>query len=64
MAKHGKPNKALFKRMKLTRNNKMMHRSPGQNHFLAKKSGQQTRAKRHQTGFGTLAKTLKKAIAN
>ncbi len=64
MAQHGKTKKALLKRFKFTRNKKMIHRSPGQNHFLAKRSGNVTRGKRIKTNFGLLAKTLKKSIAN
>lgn len=62
MAKHGKTKKALWRRFKFTRNKKMMHRKCGQNHFLAKNSGEKTRAKKGERNFGTLAKTLKKAI--
>ncbi len=60
----GKTKKALLKRFKFTRNKKMMHRPPRQNHFLAKKTGNQTRAKRTETDFSVLAKTLKKSIKN
>jgi len=57
-----KTNKALIKRFKFTRNKKMMHRSPGQNHFLAKQSGDKTRSHRNQNDFWLLAKTLRKII--
>ena len=59
-----KANKFLLKRFKITRKGKMMHRPPGQDHFLAKKSGNKTRAKRIKTNFDILAKTLKKSISS
>jgi ribosomal protein L35 len=62
MSKSGKTKKALSKRFKITRNKKMTHRKCGQNHFLAKRSGNKTRAKRKTVDFFVLAKTLKKSI--
>lgn len=41
-----KTNKSLMKRIKITGNGKIMKRPPGQNHFNAKASGQQTRNKK------------------
>lgn len=55
-------NKALSKRFKITKNGKMLHRPIGQNHFLAKKSGNSTRAKRGKKHFNFSAKTLNKII--
>jgi ribosomal protein L35 len=41
-----KTNKSYSKRMKLTKNGKVKVRPKGQNHFNAKESGNETRAKR------------------
>ncbi|MFC1700835.1 50S ribosomal protein L35 [Patescibacteria group bacterium] len=41
-----KTNKALFKRIKITGNKKMLKRSANQGHFNAKDSGNKTRNKR------------------
>jgi ribosomal protein L35 len=57
-----KTKKALLKRFKFTRNKKMMHRTRGQNHFLAKQSGKKTMAHHGQRNFTFLPKTLKKII--
>lgn len=40
-----KTNKSLRKRIKITGSGKILKRPPGQNHFNAKASGQQTRNK-------------------
>ncbi len=45
MAKGMKTKKALFKRIKITGNKKVMKRPPGQNHFNAKDSGAAGRSK-------------------
>lgn len=62
MAQHGKTKKALMKRFKITKKGKLLHRPVGQDHFLAKKSGNKTRAKRRKKYFSLVAKTLKKSI--
>jgi ribosomal protein L35 len=41
-----KTNKSMMKRIKITGTGKIMKRPPGQNHFNAKASGQQSRNKR------------------
>ena len=41
-----KTNKSLLKRIKITGTGKITKRPPGQNHFNAKDSGQQTRDKK------------------
>lgn len=41
-----KTNKSYSKRLKVTKNGKIMARPKGQNHFNAKESGNTTRAKR------------------
>ncbi len=43
-----KTNKSYTKRLRVTRNGKVMARKPGQNHFNAKQSGAQRSAKRGQ----------------
>ncbi|MDD5590092.1 MAG: 50S ribosomal protein L35 [Candidatus Portnoybacteria bacterium] len=57
-----KTKKALMKRFKITKNNKIIHRPAGQDHFLAKKTGNQTRNRRGNKTFSFMAKTLKKRI--
>lgn len=51
-----------MKRFKITSKKKLLHRPIGQNHFLAKKSGKKTRAKRKEKHFSLVVKTLKKII--
>ena len=41
-----KTHKATAKRFKITRNNKILHRKAGQDHFNARESGNATRTKR------------------
>ena len=48
-----KTNKSYSKRLKLTKNGKLLGRGTGQNHFNAKQSGGERRAKR-----GTVTLTL------
>lgn len=57
-----KTKKALTKRLKITSNGKIIRRPAGQDHFLAKKSGSQTRDRRLNRKFDFMAKTLKKRI--
>ncbi|MBV9349546.1 MAG: 50S ribosomal protein L35 [Patescibacteria group bacterium] len=42
-----KPNKSYLKRLRLTRNGKLVARKPGQNHFNAKESSSARTNKRH-----------------
>ena len=44
-----KTNKSYTKRIRVTRTGKLVVRKPGQNHFNAKQSGGQRRAKRRTT---------------
>ena len=44
--RHGKTNKSLSKRIKITGRNKITKRPPHQGHFNAKESGNSTRGKR------------------
>jgi ribosomal protein L35 len=41
-----KTNKSYTKRIKVTKNGKLVARRPGQNHFNAKQSGQQRQARK------------------
>jgi len=58
MPHSSKTKKALLKRVKITGSGKIMKRSPGQNHFNAKDSGNQTRQKR---GYKDTPKQLMKS---
>ena len=42
----GKTNKSFMKRIRITGGGKILKRPPGQNHFNAKSTGQQTRNKK------------------
>ena len=44
-----KTNKSFTKRIKVTKNGKLIARRPGQNHFNAKESGTKTRSKNRST---------------
>lgn len=46
-----KTNKSYAKRLRVTKNGKVISRAPGQNHFNAKNSGQQRIAKRRKLGM-------------
>jgi ribosomal protein L35 len=46
-----KTNKSYAKRLRVTKNGKIISRAPGQNHFNAKNSGQQRIAKRRKLGM-------------
>ncbi len=51
-----KTNKSYTKRIRVTRNGKMIVRKPGQNHFNAKQSGAQRSAKRRSVTLNLSAK--------
>jgi ribosomal protein L35 len=51
-----KTNKSYTKRIRVTRNGKLMVRKPGQNHFNAKQSGSQRSAKRRTVTLNLSAK--------
>jgi large subunit ribosomal protein L35 len=60
-----KSNKALLKKIKVTKSGKVIRRKTGQNHFNAKESGNITRRKRRdQRLFKTDEKNIKKALVN
>jgi len=52
-----KTNKSYTKRLKVTKNGKIIARRPGQNHFNAKQTGQQ-RLARKRTQSLTLSKRI------
>lgn len=56
-----KTHKALAKRVKITKNKKVMKRTAGQDHFNSSDSGKVTRNKRRDS---ELSKTHNKAIKN
>ena len=43
----GKTRGSVTKRFKITKNKKIIHRAPSQNHLNSKESGNEKRAKRH-----------------
>jgi ribosomal protein L35 len=51
-----KTNKSYLKRIKVTRNGKLMARKPGQNHFNAKASGSKRSAKRRAVALNLTVK--------
>lgn len=46
-----KTNKSYTKRIKVTKNGKLIARKPGQNHFNARQSGQQRIARKRTQGL-------------
>ena len=46
-----KTNKSFTKRLRVTKNGKIMARKPGQNHFNAKQSGQKRLARKRAVGL-------------
>lgn len=52
-----KTNKSYTKRIKVTKNGKLIARKPGQNHFNSKQGGEQ-RLKRKRTQLLTMSKRL------
>jgi ribosomal protein L35 len=60
-----KTNKALVKKVSVSKNDKVLRRSTGQNHFNAKESGSKTRSKRSDKRlFKTDEKNVLKALVN
>jgi len=58
-----KSNRALLKKIKISKSGKIKRRSTGQNHFNAKESGNTTRGKRSDKRlFKTDEKNVKKAL--
>ncbi|MEX0918019.1 MAG: 50S ribosomal protein L35 [Candidatus Paceibacterota bacterium] len=52
-----KTNKSFTKRIKVTKNGKLVARKPGQNHFNARQTGQQ-RLNRRRTQVLTMSKRI------
>jgi len=58
-----KTRKSITKRFKITKSGKLLHRSPGQNHFRAKKDGDKIRDLRNWVELDKkTAKKVKKAL--
>lgn len=58
-----KNKKSILKRFKISKNNKFIHRHPGQNHFNAGQSGDEKRKKHHfNLTPKTQIKNLKKYV--
>lgn len=59
-----KTSKTIAKRIKVTKNGKILKRKAGQDHFNSRESGKVTRNKRRDVTLGnTFAKTLKALTA-
>lgn len=59
-----KTRKTISKRIKVTKNGKILKRKAGQDHFNSREPGKVTRAKRRDVTLGkTFDKTLKSLIA-
>ncbi|MBI5654496.1 50S ribosomal protein L35 [Candidatus Uhrbacteria bacterium] len=59
-----KTSKTIAKRIKITKNGKILKRKAGQDHFNSRESGKVTRNKRRDVTLGnTFAKTLKALTA-
>lgn len=58
-----KTRKSLAKRIKLTRNDKVVAMKPGQNHFNGKESGNTRRAKRKDIKLPVNVKKIKRSLA-
>jgi large subunit ribosomal protein L35 len=58
-----KTRKSITKRFKITKSGKVLHKMPGQNHFRAKKTGNQIRQKRKFVELDKkTAKKIKQAL--
>ena len=57
-----KTNKSYSKRIRVTRNGKLVARPKGQNHFNAKASGAQRSAKRRQSSLTLSAKVRRRFL--
>lgn len=60
-----KTKKSIAKRFRVTRNNKVIHRAAGQDHFNARESGNTTRSKRtDKTMAASHVKLIVRALSN
>jgi ribosomal protein L35 len=57
-----KSNKSYLKRIRVTRNGKLIARAKGQNHFNAKESGGERRAKRRSVTLHLTAKVRRRFL--
>lgn len=57
-----KTNKSYTKRIRVTRNGKLVVRAKGQNHFNAKQSGTKRAAKRRQVGLVLTARVRRRFL--
>lgn len=57
-----KTNKSYTKRIRVTRNGKLMVRAKGQNHFNAKQSGVKRNAKRRQVSLVLTARVRRRFL--
>jgi ribosomal protein L35 len=58
----GKSRGSITKRFKITKNKKLIHRLPGQNHLNSKESGNEKRAKRHPKTVETITRMSRNFI--
>jgi len=59
-----KTNKSYQKRLKITKNGKILTRKPGQNHFNAKESGTKTLQKKRKVEFHMTNKERSRFLVN
>ena len=59
-----KTNKSYKKRVKITKNGKILTRKPGQNHFNAKESGAKTLQKKRKIEFHMTNKERSRFLVN
>ena len=57
-----KTNKSYTKRIRVTRNGKLMARAKGQNHFNAKQSGAERRSKRGSVSINLTTKVRRRFL--
>ena len=57
-----KTNKSYLKRIRVTRNGKLMARKPGQNHFNAKQSGSERSAKRRAVALNLTVRVRRRFL--
>ena len=57
-----KTNKSYTKRIRVTRNGKLMARAKGQNHFNAKQSGAERRSKRGSVAINLTTKVRRRFL--
>jgi len=58
----GKTRGSVTKRFKITKNKKIIHRAPGQNHLNSKEAGDEKRAKRHSKTVETKTNMVRNIV--